>query len=191
MNLHQPYDTWFFTGAKATYTTIDAGPAVDAGFAGMDQLVTIPSTGHGFLASSGSLQSLIYIQGTTNYNGLKKIHAVAANTITIVAKYVAETFAGTETLKSMVGFNHPFELLGYEVKLSAAGGAGSLTVTLDADVGAAFDQEFDTNDMTALAKINQLWNPAKLCKANDKVDFAYANANTKTFGIKVFTRRLI
>ena len=84
------HDTWFFTGDEETYTTLNAADAADGGWAGDQQLTILPSTDHGFKASSGSLQSLCYIQGTTNYDGLKKIHAVAADTITIVAKYVAE-----------------------------------------------------------------------------------------------------
>lgn len=187
----QPHDTWFFTGDEETYTTIDNAAAVDGGWAGDKQLTTIPSTDHGFKASTGDLQSLIYIQGSTNYDGLRKIHAVATNTITIVAPYVAETFAGTETIKTMFSANYPFELLGYDVHLSAVGGSGSLTVTLDAAAGSAFDTQFDTNDMTSDADINQMWNPPKKCAAGDKVDIAYANANDKTFGIKIFTRRLV
>jgi len=112
------HDTWFFTGDEETYTTLNAADAADGGWAGDQQLTILPSTDHGFKASSGSLQSLCYIQGTTNYDGLKKIHAVAADTITIVAKYVAETFTTADTVKAMFGADYPYELLGIEVHVS-------------------------------------------------------------------------
>ena len=188
----QPYDTWLFTGDEETYTTITAGDAVDGGMAGDKYLTTIPSNDHGFKASSGSLQSLCYIQGTTNYDGLKRIHAVGTNTITIVAKYVAETFGGTETIKTMYGADHPFEFLGFEVKLSAVGGASeNLTAILDADAGAAFDVQYYSQDMNAVQYISEMFTVPKKCKAGDKIDIAYANTNDKTWSVKLFTRRLV
>ena len=187
----QPYDTWFFTGDEETYSTLAAGDAVDGGWAGEHQLTTLPATDHGFKASAGSLQSLIYIQETTNYDGLKRIYSVATSTITIIAPYVAETFTTADTIKTMYGDNHPFELVGYEVHLSAVGGAGTLTVTLDAADGSAFDTVLGSHDMTSDADVSTMFDPPIPCKANDKIDVAYANANDKTFGIKIFTRRRV
>lgn len=188
----QPHDTWFFTGDEETYTTLNNAAAVDGGWAGRDQLTTLPSTDHGFKASSGSLQSLIYIQGTDNYDGLRKIHAVGTDTITIVAPYVAETFAGTETVKSMYSDNHPFEFLGFEVTLSAASATSEdLTITVDAAAGSAFDNLIYSKDMNGIADINYMFDTPRECKANDKIDVAWDNTNDRTFGIKLFTRRLV
>jgi len=188
----QPHDTWFFTGDEETYTTLDNDDAADGGWAGDKQLTTLPSTDHGFKASIGSLQSLVYIQGTTNYDGLRRIHAVAANTITIEAKYVAETFGGTETVKTMYSNNHPFEFLGFEVTVAAAVVATeSLTIIIDADAGPAFDNEIYSKAMAGITYINNMFDVPRKCNAGDKIDVAWANSNDNLWGIKLFTRRLV
>lgn len=71
------------------------------------------------------------------------------------------------------------------VHLNAAGGAGTLTVTQDANAGAEYDTVLDTQDMTAVA--NFLFQPTRphLFSAGDKVVIAWANANNKTYGVEV------
>jgi len=191
MNPKQPKDIWHFSGDEETYTTINNAVAVDAGWAGMDQLTTIPITGHGFKASSGKLQSLVYIQGSTNYDGLRKIHAVATNTITIVAKYVAETFAGTETVKTMYSDDHPFEFLGFKVTLNAASATSeNLTITIDSKVGSAFDNLIYSRDMDTIADINNMFDVPRKCFPGDKIDVAWDNTDDRTWAIELITRRL-
>jgi len=181
-------ETYNFSGDEETYTTINNAAAVDAGYTDIGHLTTIPSTDHGFKAGTH-----IYIQGSVAYNGLKKIQAVAANTITIYQKYVAETFAGTETLKSMVGFDEPFELIGFQFHLSAAGGAGSFIATLDANAGAAFDVVMHTTDMTAATDVEEWGDPTGVCPryfvGGDKIDFTFPNANNKLYGLTVHIRK--
>jgi len=71
------------------------------------------------------------------------------------------------------------------VHLSAAGGGGDLTVTLDAAAGAVYDVVLLTQDMTAVT--NLLWQPDRPIELapGDKVVVAWANAGTKTYGILV------
>lgn len=195
MNPKQPLDVWCFTGAKALNTTLDNAAAVDAGRdpVTLEPLTTLPSTTHGFLASSGKLTSLVFITGSTNYDGLRRIYAVAANTITVYAKYVAETFVGTETVRCAIQPNYPFEYHGIEVTLSAAGGAAeALTLTKDSILGSAFDHVFhNTADMTSVQYVDDREDPPKVCEANDILILGYANSGAKTFGAKIFTRRLM
>lgn len=73
---------------ELTSVTIDNAAAVDKG----DGLVGIPITGHVFSAKDNTT-----IASTTNYDGNYDIVSQTANEIVIVATYVAETFAGTET----------------------------------------------------------------------------------------------
>jgi hypothetical protein len=78
-----------FTEDNTTKDTIDAAAAVDKG----DGTVGIPVTGHTFVASQE-----VTIAGTTNYNGAYDVVSVTANEVVITETYIAETFAGTETI---------------------------------------------------------------------------------------------
>jgi hypothetical protein len=69
--------------------TLDNAPAVDKG----GDEVGLPITGHSFLAGQ-----TVIIAGTINYDGARWILAATANEIVVAATYVAETFAGTETV---------------------------------------------------------------------------------------------
>jgi len=73
----------------AVSDTLDAAAAVDKG----GGEVGLPITGHAFLA-----EQVVVIAGTTNYNGAYAINSKTANEIVITATYVAEVFAGTETV---------------------------------------------------------------------------------------------
>lgn len=73
---------------------LDNAAAVDYG----SGLIGIPVTGHYFFPSE-----TIVIRGTTNYDGIYNIAdggVLNPNFISINADYVAETFAGTETMQS-------------------------------------------------------------------------------------------
>ena len=188
MNRNQPYDIWSISGAKAMSNTLKVEAAVDGGRDPVthEKLTTLGCTAHGFLTGH------VYIQGTTNYDGMRKIYSVATNSITIVAPYVAETPGGTETVKSMISFNHPIEFLGVQLALSAAGGANeAFQAIVDAAAGAAFDTRYhNTADMTSIKYVDDFFDGPKPLKANDKLDFTYANTNSRTWGLKIFTRRL-
>lgn len=188
--MKQPHDTWFFTGAKATYGVFNGADAADG------QSITPPFTTdltdstHGLLAGS-----CLYIQGTTNYDGLKKIASIPdANSMVIYNKFIAETLAGTETWKVMYSSPHPFEFIGYEIKFNTAPTATSesLVVSLDANFGTAFDVQYDTDTVDDKTTINEYFSDVpKLCMGGDKINFAWANGDAVTWGIKIFTRRLV
>lgn len=86
------------TAAPAS-DTIDNAAAVDK----VGDYVGIPITGHAFVAGQP-----ITIDGSTNYDGTHIIYSKTANEIVIPAIYVAETFAGTETVVSGV-YTHVFK----------------------------------------------------------------------------------
>lgn len=78
-----------------------------------------------------------------------------------------------------------FQLEHVKVHLSAAGGAGNLTVTVDATAGAVYDVVLKTQDMTAVTDL--VWSPERpLSFSNgDLIKVAWANAGTKTYGLEV------
>ncbi len=86
------------TGAPAS-DALDAAPAVDK----VGDYVGLPITGHAFVAGQP-----VTITGTDNYDGVHTIYSKTANEIVIPAIYVAETFAGTETVVSGV-YTHIFK----------------------------------------------------------------------------------
>jgi hypothetical protein len=72
-----------------------------------------------------------------------------------------------------------------KIHLSAAGGAGNLTVTLDANAGAEYDTVLLTQDMTSVTDL--LWQPDQpvYFDKGDKIVVAWANANSRTYGLEV------
>jgi len=196
--MRQKHDEWFFTGAKAMSGTFDGADAADGDSVNPPFTADLTDTGHGLLANS-----LLYVQGSTNYNGLRKIKSLPdANSMLIYAKFVAETLAGTETWKTMFSYNEiiqgearpgcPFEFLGFEVTLSAASATSeNLTITIDADKGSAYDNRIYSRDMDGVTYLNNMFDAPRKCSPGDKIDVAWANTNSKTWGIKLFTRRLV
>ena len=193
------HDEWFFTGAKATYGTFDNDDAADDNSVNPPFTTDLADTGHGLIADS-----MLYIQGSVAYNGLRLIKSVPdVNSMIIFAKFVAETLAGTETWKTIATYDQwiqgelvvgpPFEFLGLEVTLDAAAATASenLTVTIDAARGSAFDNLIYSIDMNGHTDINYMFDEPRLCAPGDKVDIAWANADANTWGIKLFTRSLI
>lgn len=199
MDPRQMLDEWYFTGAGATYGTFDAAAVADVDSVNPPFTVDLTDTAHGLLADS-----LLYIQGSVNYNGLKRIKSIPdANSMVIFAKYVAEVFAGTETWKTMFTYDSiiqgdprpgpHFEFLGFEVTLSAAGATPSdnLTITIDSAKGSAWDNLIYDRDMNGIADINYMFDEPRECGPGDKIDVAWANADSRTYGIKLFTKRLV
>jgi len=75
-------------------------------------------------------------------------------------------------------------------KLSASGGAGSFTAALDNGTTSTLDVVFITEDMTSASNILQTYPMPLVLKSTDAIDFAYPNANNKTYGLEVVWRRL-
>ena len=196
--MKQPMDEWFYTGAKATYGTFDAAAAADGGSVILPHKTDLTDTGHGLLTGS-----LLYIGATDNYNGLRKIASLPdANSMVIYAKFVAETLANTDTWKTMFTYDNwvqgelmagpPYEFCGFEVTLDAASAtAENLVITVDAAFGSAFDNEIYSKDMNGIQHINNMFSEPIKLSGGDKIDVVWVNTNARTWGIKLFTRRLV
>lgn len=199
MDPYQMLDEWYFTGDGATYGTFDGAAAADDDSANPPFTTDLTDTDHGLFAGS-----MLYIEGSVNYNGLKRIKSVPdANSMIIFAKYVAEVLGGTETWKAMFtydsilqGDKRPgthYEFLGFEITLSAAGATpdDDFTITIDSAKGSAWDNLIYSRDMNGVADINYMFDEPRECGSGDKIDVAWANADARTWGIKLFTKRLV
>ena len=71
------------------------------------------------------------------------------------------------------------------VHLSAAGGAGNLTATLDANAGAAYDAVVLTQDMTSITDFVYAPERPLVFDSGDKLVIAWANASNRTYGVEV------
>ena len=92
---------------------------------------------------------------------------------------------GAAAISRTINPDRAFQFEGLTIHLSAVGGAGDLTVTLDANAGAAYDAVLLTQDMTLVTDL--LWQPENpiSCDKGDKIVIAWANAATKTYGLEV------
>jgi len=191
-------DEWFFTGAKAMSGTFNDAAAVIGDSVNKPYTTTLPDTAHGLVAPS-----LLYIENTTNYNGLGKIKSLAdANSMLIYAKFVAETLSSA-TWKSMFTYDQviqgelkagpPWEFLGFYLTLDAAASTASeeFTITVDAAKGSAWDNRVYTKDMNGQQHINYIFDDPKPMAAGDKINCVFANADTNTWGLTLFTRPLV
>lgn len=92
---------------------------------------------------------------------------------------------GAAAIASTLEPGQQFQLDELRVHLSAVGGAGSLTLTVDAAAGAAFDTVLLTQDMTAVTDLHFLPElPIRLDKG-DKLVVAWANASARTYGLEL------
>lgn len=86
----------------------------------------------------------------------------------------------------------PIELVCVKLNMSATGGAAeNFTVTVNAAAGAAYDTIIFAQDMNAVQDLFWLPDqPIPITNA-DVLDFAYANSNSRTYGIEITYRRLV
>ena len=179
-NRYETIDTFIASGTAAMNTTLDADDAVDTG----GGLVTLVSTAHGF-----AVGSQIYISGTTNYDGMHTLAAVATDTFNIYATYVAETFAGSETVTvTLYPDAGTIDFALKEIRLhvdAAPTTAANFTITLDSNLGAAWDIVVDTFAMAGNANIPQVPDPPLPFDAGDMLVFGWANADGDLWGLEV------
>ena len=76
------------------------------------------------------------------------------------------------------------------VHLSAAGGAGDLTATIDSGTAAAYDIVILTQDMTSVVDLISQLDTPMIFGEDDELDIAWANANSRTYGLEVIYTRL-
>jgi len=83
----------------------------------------------------------------------------------------------------------PIELVCVKLHLDIVGGvAENFTVTVNSATDAVYDTVLFSQDMTAVTDILWLPNQPVPIVNNDVVDFAYANTNTRTYGLEVIYR---
>lgn len=83
----------------------------------------------------------------------------------------------------------PAYLENITVHLSAAPTtAGSLTIKLNANDGAAYDTVLLSQSMVGLTDFMYQPDRPILIESGDAIDVAYANADTKTYGLRIVTR---
>lgn len=106
-----------------------------------------------------------------------------------VIVYATGAAAMNETLTP----GYPFELKEVRLHLSAVGGSSeNFTITEDAYEGAAYDVVHFSQDMEAVSDVVQsYYNKEKHFGSGDKLVFAYANTNTKTWGLKIVYKLLL
>lgn len=105
-----------------------------------------------------------------------------------------ETFTGALAIAATIAPGEPFQLLGIELHLSAAPTtAEDLTVTKDAGAGANYDTELYSNDLSSgsvVSLVKYFDIPIKCYHKDDEIDIAYANTDTRTYGLTVYWRTL-
>jgi hypothetical protein len=79
----------------------------------------------------------------------------------------------------------PFRLREIRLHLNAVGGAGDFTATLDANEGVAYDLLITKQDMTATADYIYIPDKPLQFESGDKINFAWANAGGKTYGLTI------
>jgi hypothetical protein len=90
---------------------------------------------------------------------------------------------GAAAIAETVTPSGPFALDSISLHLSAAGAAGTLTVTLDAYAGSVYDLLLYSQDMTSVTDL--LWQPERPIEleSGDKIVIAWTNASTRTYGL--------
>lgn len=175
----------FTNTAKPMHGTQTGGAAVNA-TSGTDlRAVTLTLNAHGFSAGSH-----IFLAGTTNYNGLRKIHAVATNTITILADYVAETVAGT--FFCGMQYDCEYYFMGFKLHLSAAATTDeNFTVAIDSDVATTHDTLIYSHTVQGVTDI--IYSPAEpiLCGKSDIIKCNWLNTDTRNWGLTLIGARLV
>ncbi|TET68693.1 MAG: hypothetical protein E3J56_11065 [Candidatus Aminicenantes bacterium] len=136
----------------------------------------------------------ITLEGTTNYDGTYMILEVPTTTTLIVESvYIAETLTTTDLFKLTLAPGQAFEFNGFRLHLNAASATTeNLTITLDGGAGTdIFDTEIYSKDMNGVQNI--IWMPEDgpiPFGKDDELDFAWANSNTKTYGVEALWRRI-
>ena len=171
--------SYYATGTGAMGQTLDAAAAVKVG----TDSVKIACTGHGL-----SVGAVIFIAGTTNYNGYHTITAKGTNDFTFVATFEAETIANTDTISHRLLPGELFRLVEIRFHLNTAGSSTqNLTITVDSGENAVYDAVLESQDTDDLADYNYCWgrDACHHMNATDALIFAWTNTDGKTWGLEV------
>ncbi len=151
------------------------------------------SASHAFILGDGpKYPNHIYITGTANYNGLRKIVAVSAAQLDIEAAFVAETTSGSDTARPGLSFDEPWNWIGFKLHLDAASSTASenLIISIDAAAGSNFDINHVTLPMNGVQDYDKIWEEALPVNANDVLYVTWANASSANWGLELIAERL-
>lgn len=180
------YDITPVTGALSLNGHTLHATAISDNGNGTVRLTT--AAAHGLLAGS-----VVYIEGTTNYDGLREIANVSAATkMDVKAKFVAETPAGTETVKIVVAPKRDFKFLGFRLHMSAAPGqADVFSITVDSARGSAYDHLIYSTDINTSVNVDYIYTNREIpFRKGDKLRVAWPNAGDRTFGLEMYVQPL-
>lgn len=176
------------SGSGALETTLTAAAVVDNG----DGTVRL-----GVAADVFDAGSMIYIEGTDNYDGIRTIRSVTAGYINIEANYIAETTTTADTVKVAIAPDHSFEFLEIDIHISAVPTTSEdLTITKDAGAGANYDTNLLTEDFSTILtspSISYIWSPNErkiYPNADDILRVAWDNSETRDFGLTLTYRKI-
>lgn len=91
---------------------------------------------------------------------------------------------------SGAAYYQKWQLLEIRVHLSAAGGAGNLTATIDAGAGSAYATVVLTQDMTSITDLVFTPDQPITLECADNLVIAWANSGSKTYGVEVVHRNI-
>lgn len=158
-------------------------------------VVEIHSTAHSFkVGDRRDIPNHIFIKGTDNYDGLHVIFAEApvdANSLYLIAKYVAETTATADYMYPGLQFDEPWEFVGFKFHGDADGATTeNLVIQLDSDAGSLFDTVLYTRDMNGVTDIVYMFDVPVPIRQNDVVKCTWANTGSVNWGLELIAQRL-
>ena len=102
--------------------------------------------------------------------------------------------ATTGAIAASIAPGVPFQLLGFELALNTAPSTSEdFTVTKNAGLGAAYDVELYSKDLSDGSVTDLIYYfdvPIKCHNKDDAIDFAYTNTDARTYGLTVYWRAL-
>jgi len=189
-----------FEGAAAMNGTLDSAAVVDVSSSFPDiqrqrsGVVDITDTGHGYVAGDrADIPNHIFIQGSTNYDGLRRIHSVPdANSLYLRALYTAENMTTSVIIRPALQFDEDWLFRGFKLHLSAASATSeNLVISVDADAGSSFDFNIITEDMNTIQDIGQMFMEDPWFISRDDILYVtWANSDSRTWGLELLAQRL-
>lgn len=185
-------DVFHFGGAKKMNYNLNNGAASDEISATDIRTFSLPITAHGLFANT-----LIYIQGTTNFDGMRYIHSIAANAITCRLAANEAYPAADETVSSGdlwfpgVKMDCYWAFLGFKLHLSSVGLTDEdFEILIDADKGTYWDTKIYDDSMIGVTDVIEFYEKPILIAPNDIVKATYANTDTSNWGLEMWAQRV-
>ena len=187
---NKPWNILRFKGAGSWNSITLSATAVVDGTSGTGKKVKLTTAANHNLTAG----SAITISVTDNYHGTWKTLADTATTLLYIpARFVAETTSTDDKCKLTLAPGCALEFGGFKLKLSDVGGTASENMTITEDIKdteTVYDHVLYSQDMETIKNLN--WNirdNPESYEKGDELDFAWANANTRTYGLRLYWRR--